>query len=82
MTTFLLRKEIERKLFNLFPNDWIPLYSMVTFSNIPYAEAQRIGKIQQTIMDEVLKKPNLENEWEALDFQKIVTTLKERAGLT
>lgn len=34
---FLLRKKIEAKLHELFPDKWIPLYSMVTFhGNIPY----------------------------------------------
>src|SRR5690242_1966532 len=29
--TFLLRKKIEAKLHELYPEKWIPLYSMVTF---------------------------------------------------
>lgn len=37
---FVFRKKIERVLHRLFPTWWIPLYSMVTFSTIPYAEAR------------------------------------------
>jgi hypothetical protein len=37
---FLLRKKIEAKLHDLYPDQWIPLYSMVTFhDNIRYSEA-------------------------------------------
>ncbi|MCX8490101.1 MAG: NAD(P)/FAD-dependent oxidoreductase, partial [Cyclobacteriaceae bacterium] len=37
---FILRKKIESKLHELFPDKWIPLYAMVTFhENIPYSVA-------------------------------------------
>ena len=73
---FLLRKKIERRLHELYPGHWLPLYSMVTFSDIPYSKAQRIGTIQHSIMDEVLKKPDLESNWESLDFKEMVTDLR------
>lgn len=34
---FLLRRRLDRLLFWLFPRYFIPLYSMVTFSRIPYS---------------------------------------------
>ena len=36
---FLLRKKLEKKLHKWFPGLYVPLYSMVSFSNTPYAEA-------------------------------------------
>lgn len=69
---FLLRKKIEAKLHSLLPNDWIPLYSMVTFSHIPYNDALAIGKKQDRIMAEILKRDNIENEWESLDWLSIL----------
>lgn len=42
---FLVKKKIERTLHKLFPGLFIPLYTMVTFTRMPYAEAvQRAGK--------------------------------------
>ena len=38
---FLFRKRLEKDLHRLFPRWYLPLYSMVTFSTIPYAEARR-----------------------------------------
>ena len=35
---FLIRKKLDGYLHLLFPLSWIPLYSMVTFSRIPYSE--------------------------------------------
>jgi len=73
---FLLRKKIESKLHQLFPDKWIPLYSMVTFhEDIRYSEALTIGRNQKTIMDEVMSTPNVEATWEKLDFKKIVDRL-------
>jgi kynurenine 3-monooxygenase len=52
--TFLLRKALDRKLHELHPDNWIPLYSMVTFSNIPYAEALERADKQSDILDRLL----------------------------
>lgn len=38
--TFLWRKKLEKVLHALAPSWWIPLYTMVTFSNMPYAQAK------------------------------------------
>jgi kynurenine 3-monooxygenase len=74
---FLLRKKIEGKLHELYPDKWIPQYSMVTFyDNIRYSEAQRIGQKQRQIMDEVMKMPEIENEWQKLNFENVVNRLK------
>ena len=73
---FLLRKKIEAKLHQLFPDKWIPLYSMVTFhENIRYSDAQQIGQKQKRIMDDVMTQPNIFQNWEQLDFSKIVNQL-------
>lgn len=53
---FLKRKKLEAQIQEAFPKEWIPLYSMVTFSDLPYSEAMRLGNIQTEIMREVLDK--------------------------
>lgn len=73
---FLLRKKIEAKLNQLFPEKWIPLYTMVTFrDDIHYAEALSVGQKQKRIMDEVMQGNNIETTWEQLDFASIVNKL-------
>ncbi len=73
---FLLRKKIEAKLHELFPDKWIPLYSMVTFhDHIRYSDAYAVGQKQRKIMDEVMKKPELESNWQNLNFEKIAEKL-------
>ncbi|MBK5278962.1 MAG: FAD-dependent monooxygenase [Bacteroidia bacterium] len=73
---FLLRKKIEAELHELFPKQWIPLYSMVTFyDQIRYSDAMSIGQKQKKIMDEVMVIPAIESCWQNLDFENIVAKL-------
>jgi kynurenine 3-monooxygenase len=47
---FLLRKKIEALMHKHYPEQWIPLYTMVTFSDLSYAEAQKRGVQQAEVM--------------------------------
>ena len=74
---FLLRKKIEARLHELYPDKWKPLYSMVTFKDeIRYSQALRLGKMQEQIMNDVMAIPDIEQRWQDLDFRQIV----ERMG--
>lgn len=61
---FLLRKQIEKKLSAKHPNKWVPLYEMVTFSEMRYSEALARGKEQDKIMEEILTWDAIEENWE------------------
>jgi len=70
--TFLLRKKIEKALNAKHPENWIPLYSMVTFSNMRYSEALARGKKQDQIMEKILSWDGIEQNWESAEvFTKI-----------
>ncbi|HEY5692065.1 MAG TPA: NAD(P)/FAD-dependent oxidoreductase [Cyclobacteriaceae bacterium] len=78
---FLLRKRIESRLHEMYPKDWIPLYSMVTFKeDMRYSEALAKGKLQQQVMDEVMSRPDIETNWEQLDLKKIVEKLEAKSA--
>lgn len=73
---FLTRKKIEAKLNTEYPDQWIPLYSMVTFQeDIRYSEAIERGRQQKLIMDEVMKRPDILAKWEEADLLEIVNRL-------
>jgi len=75
---FLLRKKIEARLHELYPTQWIPQYSMVTFhENIRYSEAYALGQKQKRIMDEVMQRPDIAATWQTLDFQQLVRRMQE-----
>lgn len=71
---FILQKKIEKRLNEAYP-EWMPLYSMVTFSDYRYSEAMARGKKQQAIMDKVLARPGIEEDWEQLDLSEIIREL-------
>jgi kynurenine 3-monooxygenase len=62
---FLLRKKIEAKFSEMYPNKWLPLYSQVTFSNIRYSVAYNQGKKQSEIMDNVMDIENIHENWDS-----------------
>ena len=77
---FQLRKRIEAKFSNLFPELWIPLYSMVTFSpDVSYAEALRIGDDQNRVMEKIMALPNITDDW---NKQYVMNQLQELAFRT
>ena len=62
---FQLKKKIEAKFSEQYPELWTPLYSMVTFSpEVPYSEALRVGDEQKQVMDKVMALPNIEADWD------------------
>jgi len=69
---FLLRKKIEAKFSQLYPNKWLPLYSQVTFSNIPYSVAYEQGKKQRVIMDEIMANPAIEQNWDSPEVMQAI----------
>lgn len=69
---FLVRKKIEAKLHELYPEEWIPLYSMVTFTDMKYSEAFAQGKLQESIMDQVMEDPLIMQTWKNLDYNSII----------
>lgn len=74
---FLLRKKIERKFSDLYPNKWMPLYSQVTFSHIRYSEALAAGEEQRKIMDEVMQMDNIHENWEDEKVMQKILSLVE-----
>lgn len=57
------RQRLSFLLNNDFPEQFIPLYTMVSFTTIPYSQAQKRGEIQEKILDKLLENNgvNIEN---------------------
>ena len=71
---FLLQKKIEKRFSEQHPDKWIPLYSRVTFSDRPYAEALAIGDKQERIMEHIMNLPGIEELW---DSDVVASTILE-----
>ncbi|MBC7834110.1 MAG: FAD-dependent monooxygenase [Phycisphaerales bacterium] len=57
---FLYKKRVEQTVHHLFPDRVHPLYNLVSFSTVPYAEAQRRGRELNAALDRIIAKLPLE----------------------
>jgi kynurenine 3-monooxygenase len=68
---FLLQKKIEARFNSKYPDKWIPLYSMVTYSpDIRYSTALKEGERQEAIMKKIMAMPGIENKWDSEEVEK------------
>lgn len=79
---FLFQKEVEKKIQQTYPQDYISRYSLVSFSRVPYQQALRVGQVQKEILDQLCanKKTLTEislPEAKKLIDQKLAPVLKE-----
>ena len=72
---FMLQKELAWKLEALYPDAFIPRYSMVMFRLLPYTEAYRRGKIQAAILEELTTSAKTLDE---VDFARAKRLIEQR----
>jgi kynurenine 3-monooxygenase len=61
---FLLRQKITANLYKKYPQDFTPLYSLVTFSHTPYSKALEEGLRQDKLFEKILALENISENWE------------------
>ncbi|WP_192822287.1 NAD(P)/FAD-dependent oxidoreductase [Rufibacter sp. LB8] len=72
---FLLQKKIEAKITGQYPDAWLPLYSMVTFSpDLPYAQALANGQRQEEIMRQLMGHIETEADYDKPQVQEFLKT--------
>ncbi len=71
---FLLRKKIDARLHHLYPEQWIPLYTLISFTTTPYSEALATGKRQDAILDQIMSLPDIETTWQTIDYASFITS--------
>jgi len=72
---FLLQKKIEGWFYQKHPDKWIPLYSMVTFSDLSYEYALNKGDFQNNIMKQVMEMPDIAEKWNSDEVEKKILSL-------
>lgn len=72
---FLLKKAVEHKIENQFPEKYRARYGMVTYTLIPYRHAQQAGLIQNEILNELTKDIKSPDQ---VDFKKAETLIDEK----
>jgi kynurenine 3-monooxygenase len=59
---FQLQQKVERRIAELYPGKYFPMYSMVSFSDIEYQVALKQGKEQDEMIQGLIKKNNINND--------------------
>lgn len=67
---FLLRKKIAARLHERYP-EFLPVYSMVSFSNIPYHIALREEDRQNELFERILALPDVEQKWDSAEVEQV-----------
>lgn len=74
---FALRKKLELELARRFPERYVPIYSHVTFSAIPYHRALQAAKTQAAALDAFLMPYESVNEVDWARAKILVESLRE-----
>ncbi len=74
---FLRRRETERSLSDLYPELYQPLYSMVSFTRLPYDEAFRIAQRQHDAIDRIVALENVDSKLESPEVRRILQASME-----
>ncbi len=77
---FLLRKKIEGAIHQKH-KQYLPLYSMVTFSDLPYAEALAKGRAHDVLMEEILSMPGIAHAWNTEEGWKQIEKILMRGTI-
>lgn len=68
---FILRKKIAARLAEKFPGEFLPVYSMVTFSDTPYETALREDDAQNGLFARILSLKDIENQWDSAEVEVV-----------
>lgn len=71
---FQLRLKIEKKIAAHFPQRFNTLYSMVTFDQVPYAEAQSCAKEQGKLLDIIMQVEDIDQKWDSAEIMDMAET--------
>lgn len=74
---FLLRKKIAARLHERHPG-FLPVYSMVSFSNTPYHIALREDDRQNAMFKEILDTPGIDEKWDGAEVKAVFEKWQER----
>jgi len=77
---FLRRKRIERRVADRYPDRFMPMYSMVAFSRMPYATAKQIGEAQDLIIDRLATVDGIDECWDTDVVQRRVEEILRSAA--
>jgi kynurenine 3-monooxygenase len=78
---FQERKRVERRINELFPDRYIPLYSLISFTDMPYIQALQRDREQRSLVDRVLAIPRVLEHLETEEIRDVIGSLMDDGPL-
>ena len=72
---FVTQQKFEKRINELYPDKYLPLYSMVSFSDIEYSTAFQLGNKQDLEMKELVKKYNITPKSTKQEMDELIHSL-------
>lgn len=69
---FQLLQKIERRISELYPDKYFPLYTMVSFTDIEYQTALEKGTVQENTIKDLIRKHNINPATAVADIDNII----------
>ena len=73
--SFLIRKKIESYLHSVFPETFIPQYTMVSFTDTSYSDAVDAGIFHEKILNEIMEIAEIKNKWPDQEVQAMAKNI-------
>jgi len=77
---FLWRKSIEQRLYRDYAGRLMPLYSMITFTDLPYREVHEHARRMDAVVDELAGIDQLEARWDTPAVRQTIDGLLKSLG--
>lgn len=75
---FLFKRKIAGKVAATHPDRFIPVYSMVSFSHLPYADALKEYTRQDEVLSDVITWPHIGEKWDNEYLPRITELLQNQ----
>eukprot|EP01133_Synstelium_polycarpum_P004123 gene4123-4814_t len=76
---FIFKKKVERMLEQHFAGRYTSRAQLIAFSHVPYKEAQRIGRINASILEQLTKNCNLDIKQVDLEWaEKLISLMLDK----
>ncbi|HLJ89769.1 MAG TPA: NAD(P)/FAD-dependent oxidoreductase [Candidatus Angelobacter sp.] len=79
---FVFRKQIERRISELYPDRYQPLYNMIAFTQMPYVEALAIDQEQRLLIEEIMGTGNIGPQWTQSQIDAAIDSVVQASVLS
>jgi len=77
---FLLQKRFERKIEELYPDLYKPIYTQVSFTNIPYSEIITKGKEQESYIKMIMNQHDVAKHFDDGTVEGLIDSIYGKEG--